>query len=350
MTRSRDVADTQDNLGGAVAPYVAGKNPIINGGFDIWQRGTSIAVPAAAGFTYTTDRFGASTGSNQAITISRQSVSDSVNLPDIQYCARVQRNSGQTGTGSYFFDTPIETANSIPLIGKTITLSFYVRGGASFVSAGDGFAGQIIAAAGIDQNPGNWTSPVLAAQRTATLTTTWQRFTVSTTVTSSYTQLFLRFNHTPIGTAGASDYYEITGIQLELGSVATPFARAGGSIGGELALCQRYYEKSYNVDVAPGASTDNGQSVWTFVGSTITGTMFGYRSFAVIKRAAPTVTLYDPVGNVNKVRRTATGVANYDNISANVDGSYNNGIFVNCPSSASATNAMTGHWVANAEL
>ena len=241
MTRSRDIADQQDNLGGAVAPYVSGKNAIINGGFDFWARGTSISVPAAAGFTYTTDRFGASTGSNQAITISRQSVSDSTNLPDIQYCARVQRNSGQTGTGSYFFDTPIETANSIPLIGKTITLSFYARGGASFVSAGDSFAGQIIAAAGTDQNPGNWTTPVLAAQRTATLTTTWQRFTVSTTVTSSYSQLFLRFNHTPVGTAGASDYYEITGVQLELGSQATPFSRAGGSIGGELALCQRYY-------------------------------------------------------------------------------------------------------------
>jgi hypothetical protein len=37
MTRSRDVADTQDNLGGAVAPYVAGKNKIINGDFFVNQ-------------------------------------------------------------------------------------------------------------------------------------------------------------------------------------------------------------------------------------------------------------------------------------------------------------------------
>jgi hypothetical protein len=75
------------------------------------------------------------------------------------------------------------------------------------------------------------------------LTTTWQRFTYTGTVSSSATQLGFYVFSTPNGTAGANDYYEITGAQYDVGSVALPFRRAGGTIQGELAACQRYYSR-----------------------------------------------------------------------------------------------------------
>jgi hypothetical protein len=327
---------------------VAGKNGVLNSNFSVWQRGTSVS--GAGGGAYTADRWFLYAGSNG--TVSRQATGDTTNLPFIQYCARVGRLNGVTDTTAFPFSQSFESVNSIPFAGKTVTLSFYARKGANYSPASSGLPVVLATGTGTDQNysSAGFTGGATPISQTATLTTTWQRFSYSATLSASATQLAVSFNYAPVGTAGANDYFEVTGVQLEIASSASAYSPNAATFQGELAACQRYYEKSYNVDVAPGTSTDNGQVVWAFVGTTITGTMLGYRAFSVIKRGAPTITLYDPVGNINKVRRTATGSANYDNISANVDGSYNNGIFINSASSASATNAMSGHWTASAEL
>jgi hypothetical protein len=247
MARSRNTADTQTASGGPVPPSIAGKNAIINGGMDIWQRGTtnSMAASTTRSSGFGADRFQMETGANQATTISRQSVSDTTNLPSIQYCTRIQRNSGQTGTGTQYFTQSLETANSIPLVGKTVTLSFYARAGANYSPTSSILKPTIWSNTTTDSSvwAGGWntvTSP------SVTLTTTWQRFSVTGTITATQTQIAIGFEWSPTGTAGANDYYEVTGVQLELGSTATPFSRAGGTIQGELAACQRYFQRLIN--------------------------------------------------------------------------------------------------------
>ena len=143
MTRSQLTSTVEQNTAGATPPLVAGKNFVLNGGFDLWTRGTSFTIAASspASFsTYLADRWQTQTGANQAITVSRQATSDTTNLPNIQYALRYQRNSGQTGTGSLYIVQSFETVNSIPLAGKTVTLSFYARAGANYSATSNALA------------------------------------------------------------------------------------------------------------------------------------------------------------------------------------------------------------------
>jgi hypothetical protein len=240
-----DVNDTNGTvnlLTSSTLSSSAGKNAIINGGMDIWQRGTSISATASSQ-PYVSDRWQILTNANQASTISRQTTSDTTNLPSIQYCLQFQRNSGQTGTGSLGLGQSFETVNSIPLAGKTVTLSFYARRGANYSATSNALIAYIVTGTGTDQNRiiGSYTGDSTSINTTVTLTTTWQRFTLTGTLPTTTTEIAPYFIYNPTGTAGAADYYEITGVQLELGSTATTFGRCGSSLGGELALCQRYY-------------------------------------------------------------------------------------------------------------
>lgn len=233
---------TRANVTASFGSAPSANNPVINGAFDIWQRGTSFAMSSAG---YSADRWYQSATTGE--TISRQTTSDSTNLPFIQYCARVARDSGSTTTTAIRINTMIESVNSIPFAGKTVTLSFYARRGANLSSANNVLTAQLASGTGTDQNlfAGGYTGLAYPIGDNVTLTTTWQRFTLTGTVASTATELTLLFYFVPVGTAGAADYFEITGVQLDVGSVALPFRRTGGTLQGELAACQRYLPVHY---------------------------------------------------------------------------------------------------------
>jgi hypothetical protein len=243
MSRAQLTSTVEQNSAGAAAPVVGYKNFVANGSFDIWQRGTSISPLTSSG-TYTADRWQGYRGSSSGSTVSRQATSDTTNLPNIQYCVRVQRNSGDTSTSDIQYGQSLESVNSIPLAGKTITFSYYARAGANYSATSSLLKVYVQSGTGTDQNvitTGYTGNTNVVNGVNVTLTTTWQRFTHTGTVPTSATELGFLFDFFPIGTAGTNDYFEVTGVQLEVGSVATPFSRAAGTLQGELALAQRYY-------------------------------------------------------------------------------------------------------------
>jgi hypothetical protein len=91
--------------------------------------------------------------------------------------------------------------------------------------------------------------------------------------------------------AATDNYWQVTGVQLEVGPAATPFEFK--SFAQELRECLRYYEKSFEVGTAPA----EGQSQFGTAARTqswATGRVFIIKDFLVEKRGSPTVTLFNP--------------------------------------------------------
>ena len=329
------------------------KNAVINGAMDIWQRGTSIAVTSTSTSFYGADRwqvFSASTGR----TVSRQATGDTTNLPNIQYCQRVSRYSGNSNTAAILPAYSMETADAIRFVWQPVVLSFYARKGANYSATGSALTATIRQGTGTDQNlNAGYTGSSDVISSSVTLTTTWQRFQITGTLLQSSTELGLQFNFTPTGTAGAADYFEITGVQLEVGSQATPFSRNAGTIQGELAACQRYYQKSYDTNTAPQTNGTNGGLILGATQSNIPHqNYFMTNALKVEMRTAPTVTVYSYTSSTAGVVSDCNGVDKAANsgTAAHI-GTRSFNVYNNSGGTiATANGGFVGHYVASAEL
>lgn len=237
MTRSRDIADQQENLGGAVAPFVAGKNKIINGDFGIWQRGTSITT-SGVGYFFGADRWMMYSPASSTSTFSQQTFAPGT-APVAGYEGTYFARFNCTNSFGTYFQQYIEDVRSFA--GQTVTLSFWAKAGSAISINGN--LGQQFGTGG--------SSFVDNAIPAVSVTTSWQRFSVTVAVPSIAgktigTSSYLKWT---FSTASFNVNIDIWGVQIESGNVVTPFTPAGGGFpGAELALCQRYYVRNTGGD------------------------------------------------------------------------------------------------------
>jgi hypothetical protein len=275
-------------------------NPLLNSAWQVWQRGTSFSASNSAATSYWADRWSMYFGTTTGYTLSRQSVNDSTNLPNIQYCARIARASGTTGSTGGTIGQSIEIINSIPYAGKTVTLSFYARKGADY--GNNTIVAELKSGTGsTDQNGiyNTYTGQALVINQSVTLTTTWQRFSYTAAVGATATQLALAFTSNHPSTSGTNDYYEITGVQLEVGSVATPFKTYAATIQGELAACRRYLPA---VNLSSGVGVNLGYAYGTNAALFVI-------PFDVVARTQPTGISIPTVSGNFTVRNSTNGDA-----------------------------------------
>ena len=143
-----------------------------------------------------------------------------------------------------------------------------------------------------------------------------------------------------VGTSGATFY--ITGVQLEKGSTATSFDYR--PIGTELALCQRYFEKSYNQETVPGVASFT-PGFASSVSSSNAPTQANGCTFKVFKRASPTVVTYNAVSGASGA---SYRVSDGSSVATTLTNAGQNGIgYIDVPSSA---NGYYWHFTASAEL
>jgi hypothetical protein len=229
-----DVNDTNGtvNLIGQTNNFYAGKNRCLNGDYSIWQRGTSFTL-ATATLTMTADRYYIYSDFLGTSSVSRQTFTPGTAPVSGYESAYFLRFTAGTTSSYYEYGQKIEDVRT--LANQSATFSFWAKASVATTLTSK-----------LAQNFGSGgSSQVVTTLGTHSITTSWQRFTVSVTVpsvsgktigTSSYV--------TPILTTASitgSQTIDTWGWQFESGSAATAFAVATGSIATELVACQRYY-------------------------------------------------------------------------------------------------------------
>jgi len=140
-------------------------------------------------------------------------------------------------------------------------------------------------------------------------------------------------------------YLAITGVQLEVGDVATDFEYL--PIDELIAKCQRYYCKSWGIDTAVGTATWAGSIYISSSGhNSANHTVYNTARFPVEMRTAATVTSYDMAGSSGKVSMQAG-----DNIAATVINVSSFGFAAGGTNgAANALRRLIFHYTADAEL
>jgi hypothetical protein len=143
-----------------------------------------------------------------------------------------------------------------------------------------------------------------------------------------------------------NNQFYLTGVQVEKGTIMTVFEAR--PLGVELQLCQRYYEKSYNLNVIPGTNTDSGIVYWISTSDNYNHMLYAIK-YSVCKRTLATVDTYALNGEYNLINWSRSGANGTGSKNNFINGDFGTAVFVNIGASWTPGYAQF-HWTAQAEL
>jgi hypothetical protein len=241
------VADSSTSTGlRYTSNFAAGKNKIINGDCNINQRNFSSGTATGQ---YILDRF-QDDGTGGTITTSIQQFTPGT-APVAGYEAKqFMRTITATQSAAGHYDSLTQAIEDVrTLAGQTVTVSFWAKAASGTPNIG----------ISLSQNFGSGGSAsIISSAAVQTITTSWARYSFTlnlpsisgkTIGTSSFVKLYIfvsvgstiqSFGYPAVGLQ--NNTFDVWGVQVEAGSVATAFQTATGTLQGELAACQRYFQ------------------------------------------------------------------------------------------------------------
>ncbi|WP_337053982.1 hypothetical protein [Pseudoxanthomonas sp. USHLN014] len=334
-----------------------GRNRIINGTLDIWQRGTNFNFGANQR-GYTADRFFARSDDSGSIAISRVDVPTNANaaLSPFKSYFSAQVSAGSGAATRQVVSYPIEGVKT--LSGGKAALSILM-----WADAPKNVGVQLY------QGFGGGASPNYLTPQVISLTTVPTRYTLVfdvPLVTASFDStsrlqvvFYLSAGSNYNANSGAigfqSGTFNFTGLQVEGGQAATDFDFRPHAL--ELLLCQRYYEKSFLAETAPAANVNSPQYISSAFSSTVSRLWVPYK---VTKRAPAAVTIYrdstSSTGSASAANLFNVGAGAWQaaNSATSVSGARHDGFF--CDPALAWTGAANQsllaafNWTADAEL
>ena len=354
--------------GGATYGSAINENILINGGFDVWQRGIGINGPqGGTGSTYFADKWvrvdGVSASGGGATTgiysIERKSFTN--NQVDVygnpKYYASLRNDClPDASKGDYvFIENRVEDVRV--LRGEDATISFFAKCGVT------GSTMDIV----IDQYDG--TNVKITKPASVSVGTLWGKYEISFFVpevkAAPTGKHYVGFG---FDTSRLNTTLDLAQIKVERGMVATKFADVDEEL--ELNKCRRYYQRSYDIDEQNATKTmiDDRTPSITAIDFTMSPSSDHFEKFKVKMRGNPTVTMYSPgtgyTGDaynrtLGKDTRNSSGTFGKDGaVRQGLVGrtcittvyARPHGIFVNIPCGAVLWDDISFHYVADADL
>jgi hypothetical protein len=348
------------------------RNKIINGDMRLVQRyGTGKRTnPSAAAYDYSIDRW--SVYQTTANSISSQqfalATSDAPLQQDGQtYYLRANKETASTAQDTFIIQQAIEGQNAADLnwgtaYAKPVTLTFWAKASTS--------ANFCVSLCNLTQSAtASYVSPI-------DVTTTWKKFsivvpgpTTGTWASDTSCGVSVRFvlggasttslvnqwkldnayvgGTTQFGSLSSGSYFDVTGVQFEVGSASTAFEHR--PIQAELAMCQRYYEKSYAINVNPRTNSNPG-SMYHLGTSDSSSNSGPYIQFSVTKRTTPNFAAITTAGANGWIySRSGVGATTATAINTTFLGPSGGLVYIGV-GAAWVPCSISGHWTAEAEL